>query len=197
MHGSRISYALLSLLIGLASETLALADEWKGLQVGDKVPEISLRGIDKQNYSLWKPRDGDLLVLFFTTNRDPIAAKYDVRINEFAKVYGNKGVQVFGVNPLAEDGGKGITEMRWWANKCELKYPYLHDEGAKAAKAFGATRTPEVFVIEGGKVVYKGAFDDHPSKPTKSYVADAVQAVLAGKSPEITETRPFGGFIDK
>ena len=43
-----------------------------------------------------------------------------------------------------------------------------------------------------GKVVYRGAFDDSQKEPTKHYVADAVDAVLAGKAPETNSTKAFG-----
>ena len=59
------------------------------------------------------------------------------------------------------------------------------------AKAYGATFTPEFFVLDRyRKVIYLGAFDDNtdPAQVKTKYVEDAVAAALAGKKPEVGET---------
>ncbi|HVW02916.1 MAG TPA: redoxin, partial [Planctomycetaceae bacterium] len=62
-------------------------------------------------------------------------------------------------------------------------------------KAYGATVTPQVFLLDAQrKVVYMGAFDDHleADKVTEHYLRDAVEALLAGKEIEVGETLPQG-----
>ena len=77
-----------------------------------------------------------------------------------------------------------------------IPYVYGYDETQAIGKAYGATNTPQFFVLDKDRVIrYTGAMDDSPSneaKVTKTYLRDAVDALLAGDSPEVTETRPVG-----
>jgi hypothetical protein len=73
---------------------------------------------------------------------------------------------------------------------------YLRDDDAKLAVAFGAERTPDVFMFDRSrKLVYKGAIDDSPGDPKEvktQYLADAVHALVQGRAPAVSETKPFG-----
>jgi peroxiredoxin len=76
---------------------------------------------------------------------------------------------------------------------------YLVDESGTVGKMYGAKTTPHMFVInKDGKLVYAGAIDDIRSTDeddvpkAKNYVAAALDAVLAGKTVEITETKAYG-----
>jgi hypothetical protein len=71
----------------------------------------------------------------------------------------------------------------------------LHDDGQKVGREYGAAVTPHVFLLDRNrKIAYMGAIDDNmdAEKVKKHYLSDAIKAVLAGKSPETTETRQFG-----
>ena len=73
---------------------------------------------------------------------------------------------------------------------------YALDKDHVIADAFGATKTPEVFVFDGSmKLVYKGSIDDNPNNPsgvTKRYVEDAVQALASGNQVEVSRSVPKG-----
>jgi len=75
-------------------------------------------------------------------------------------------------------------------------FTYAYDESQKTGKAYGAGVTPTVIVLDKARNVrYMGALDNstmNETKVTKSYVKDAVTALLAGKDVEVTETRPQG-----
>lgn len=75
----------------------------------------------------------------------------------------------------------------------------LLDETGEVGKLFGAQTTPHMFVIDTkGKLAYQGAIDDKPSadvatiKGAKSYVRDAVDAVLDGKAVAKAQTKSYG-----
>ncbi len=88
-----------------------------------------------------------------------------------------------------------LPAMKKRATAKGYPFPYLHDPTQQIAKDYGAIKTPEFFVLSGdGQVAYMGALDDSPDGKavSKRYVADAVRAVLAGKSPQATETVPIG-----
>jgi hypothetical protein len=74
-------------------------------------------------------------------------------------------------------------------------YVYGYDESQAIGKAYGATNTPQFFVLDKTRTIkYMGAMDDsqNDTKVTKTYLRDAVDAVLRGDSPEISETQPRG-----
>jgi hypothetical protein len=78
--------------------------------------------------------------------------------------------------------------------RAELKgftFPYLFDESQKIGRAFGANFTPEFFVLDKNrKVVYMGGMDDNsdPTKVTVNYLDPAIEATVAGRTPETPET---------
>lgn len=160
------------------------------LSVGDKVPEFKdLPGTDGKTHSLADFADKKALVVVFTTTSCPVAADYEKRIVELAKSQ-PESVGVVAINSIR--GPRDTMEaMTRYAEEKGFAVPYLKDEDQAVARSWGATGTPQFFVLSADrKIVYMGAFDDHadPTKVTHSYVHDAVDASLAGKSPETTET---------
>ena len=74
-------------------------------------------------------------------------------------------------------------------------FPYLYDESQEIGKKYGATVTPEFFVLnKDRKIVYMGAMDDNMNakKVTKNYLEDAVKAALAGDKIGTAETKARG-----
>jgi hypothetical protein len=73
------------------------------------------------------------------------------------------------------------------------------DESQQVARAYGAERTPEVFVFDKqSQLRYHGAIDDNydnPSAVKLPYLRAALDAVLGGKSPSILATQPAGCTI--
>jgi peroxiredoxin len=89
--------------------------------------------------------------------------------------------------------------MQVRAKEKGFKFPYLHDETQEVAKAWGAERTPHVFVVKKEKkkwmVKFVGAIDnntDDAAAADKKYTEMAVDALLAGKEPEIKSVKAIG-----
>jgi alkyl hydroperoxide reductase subunit AhpC len=86
--------------------------------------------------------------------------------------------------------------MKKLAKKNKYPFPYLYDETQEVAKAYGATRTPHVYVLDKDRVVrYIGAIDDNSEDPAmvkEQYVANAVDALLSGKDIKTKETKAIG-----
>jgi hypothetical protein len=79
-----------------------------------------------------------------------------------------------------------------------FNFPYLHDPGQKVGRAYGATVTPEFFVLNRErKVVYMGAMDNNnnPARAQKNYLEPAVEAALRGEKPAPAETAGRGCTI--
>lgn len=168
--------------------------------VGDVVPEWNgLRGTDGREHSWSDLADRDAVVVVFTCNGCPYAVDHEARIDDLATGYAARGgkVAVVAINPnrLPEDS---LEEMTRRAAERGFDFPYLADPDQEVARAFGAVRTPEFFVLDSARrIVYMGALDDDPEggEPTRRHVEEAVEAVLAGRAPEIAETAPVGCLI--
>lgn len=195
---NRRHITLAALLLGcLASQ--ALAGKYnKTLSIGDSGPDFSnMEGTDGKAHSLADLKDKDVVVLCFTCNTCPYAVDYEDRLIALAKKFESEGgkAAIVAVNPnLVTDDL--LPAMQERAKTKGFNFLYIHDASRQqVAKSYGATYTPEFVVLnKARKVVYLGAMDDSPDgkKITKKYVEDAVAAVLAGKSPEITETPAVG-----
>ena len=79
---------------------------------------------------------------------------------------------------------------------------YLIDESGATGRAYGAKRTPEMYVINAdGILVYQGAIDDKKSvdpadiATAKNLVAAAIEETLAGKPVSTPETEAYGCSI--
>ena len=103
--------------------------------------------------------------------------------------------------PLLHHLGEGQQDDREQPGEAaEQGYPfhYAHDETQQTPKDFGATRTPEVFLLDGeGMVAYHGAIDDShdPDAVAARHLAEAVDAVLSGGRPALATTQPVGCTI--
>lgn len=176
----------------------ALSGEYnRVLNIGDQAPEWKdLPCIDGKKHSLSDLKKKDVVVLAFICNSCPYAVDYEDRLIAFAKQHACKTSPValvaVNVNRVDEDLP---PEMKAKAQAKGFRFPYLFDESQQIAKDYGAGFTPEFFVLNRDrKIVYMGAMDDSPNadKVKRHYVAEAVEAALAGKLPEVRETVPIG-----
>lgn len=166
----------------LALASTAYAEQ---LEVGAKAPAFEGTGIDGKEYSLDGMKDAKAVVVCFTCNACPVAIKYEDKFIDFAKTYGDKGVRFVAINVNPES----LDAMKERAEEKGFTFPYIKDESGESAIAYGAKVTPHLYVLDGErKLAYVGAFD----KGDETYVQDAVDAVLSGSKPEVTETRAVG-----
>lgn len=170
------------------------------LNLGDKAPAWKdLPGIDGKKHSLAELKDKDVVVLFFTCNSCDVATEYEDRIIEVAKKYGGEKAKAafvaVNVNKIPADAP---AEMKKRAEAKKFPFVYLYDDTQQIAKAYGATFTPEFFVLnKERKVVYMGGLDDNSSAKMakRKFLESALDAVTAGKKPETGETVAIGCMI--
>ena len=169
-------------------------------QLGDKVADFSLKGTNNKTASLSDFANAKTVVLVFTNNQCPYSKLYENRLTTLAGTYSGQGAQFVFVNPGAGDGGETLEAMA--AKK--YSFPYLADEGQRLSKQFGATKTPEAFVLQnsgdGFVLKYKGAIDDNPqvaSGVKNNYLKNVIDAVLANKAVTTADKRATGCLIKK
>ena len=177
---------------------VCLAGEFnKALSLGDPAPAWKdLPGTDGKKHSLADLAGKELVVLVFTCNSCACAEEYEDRIIAFAGKYKDRvAVVAVNVNTGPDDR---LDAMKKRAAKKKFPFPYLYDESQKIARAYGATYTPEFFVLDRArKVAYMGAMDDKSKADavTERYLEAAVGAVLDGRKPARGETVAFGCLI--
>lgn len=170
------------------------------LKPGDPAPAWKdLPGTDGKKHALADLKDKDVVVVVFTCNSCPIAVDYEDRIVAFAKKHAAGDAKValvaINVNTIPEDR---LDKMKVRAERKKFGFSYLYDETQQIAKQFGATYTPEFFVLDKNRaVVYMGAMDDKNNEKdaTVNYLEPAVAAALKGDKPAKPETLARGCMI--
>lgn len=188
---------------------LAFANEIpKVLPIDSPIPAFSLPGIDGKTHTDKTYADAKVLCIIFTSNHCPDSVAAASRMEKIHQDYKEKGVALVAVssnNPIAlrpdELGyspyGDSFEEMKPFADSHGWTFPYLYDAAdQKFAIACGAQSTPHVFVFDSErKLRYTGRMDDAARSPgpvEKSYLRDALDALLEGKEIKEPVTRSFG-----
>ncbi len=183
------------LLLGSVVSTVQAAKFNRKVDVGDAAPLWSkLKGVDGKRHSLKDYRRAKLLVVIFICNHCPATKLYQQRLQSFVKKYRKSGVRLVAVSSSLFPAD-GFEQMKTHAKKQGFNFDYLHDPSQTAARSYGVTHTPQVFLLdEKRKIAYMGAFDDNKDagKVEDHYLRDAVNALLNGKRPEVGESLQFG-----
>lgn len=183
----------------LSATTLSAAKFNKVLDIGKPAPAWSeLLGVDNKRHGLADLKDAKLVVVVFACNHCPVVKTYERRLIRFVDDYRDKGIEFVAIS-VSRQAADQLPQMKSRASDSGFNFPYLIDPTQKIAKAYGATCTPHVFVLDQQRrIAYMGKIDDHldDSKVTERFLRDAVDALLAGKEPEIAETRQVGCDIE-
>ena len=172
------------------------------LAIGAPGPAFEgLLGTDGVRYGLSSFSEREAVVLIFSSNRCPTAKAYGERLRALQHAYGPRGVQLLMINAnephLHPD--ESYPRMIERAAEDGYTFPYLVDEGQRVAKAYGATCTFHVFVLDRPRHLrYQGRFDDSriAERVTSHDLANALDDVLTGRDVRLTVTRPFGCSLD-
>jgi peroxiredoxin len=173
-----------------------------GYEVGDAIEDFSLKNVDDTMVSLSNFNNAKGFVLVFTCNMCPYSVANEDRLIALDKKYKEKGYPVIAINPNDPKASKGdsFEDMKVRAKEKGFTFPYLFDEGQKVYPKFGATKTPHVYIVNKNnmKIEYIGAIDNssrNPDAVSEKYVENALDALLASKKIEKTNTRAIGCSI--
>lgn len=169
-----------------------------GLKVGDKAPEISLKNVDGKTVSFQDYKEAKGFIVTFTCNTCPVAQVYEERIIELHKKFAAKGYPVIAVMPNDPDvqPGDSFDNMKKRAKDHQYPFAYLFDAGQKVTNQYGATRTPEIYLLDKNLTVrYTGAIDDNSNDAAAvktKYVENAIAALEKGEEPNPSFTKAIG-----
>ncbi len=176
----------------------------QGYAIGDRATDFSLPAVSGGEVSLSDYPDARGFIVVFTCNTCPYANAYEARIMELDARYASRGYPVIAINPNNPDlqPGDSFEAMKERAASKGYTFPYLLDAGQQVYPAYGATRTPHVFILQKSgedlTVRYIGAIDDNykDSEAVKTpYVEQALEALLNGEPVPTDTTRAIGCSI--
>ncbi len=177
------------------------------LELGAKAPDFNLIGVDGEYHTLDEYDDAEVLVIVFTCNHCPTAQAYEERVMQVVEDYSNQSVQVIAISPNSPLGlmysELGYTDldddydaMILRAEHMDFNFPYLYDGDNEAASLkYGPVATPHAFVFDADRTLqYQGRLDkvEKPGTLNADDLRAAVDAVLAGETPETQTTKVFG-----
>ncbi|MFZ1676484.1 MAG: thioredoxin family protein [Saprospiraceae bacterium] len=172
-----------------------------GYKVGEQAADFSLKNVDGTMVSLKDYKGVNGYIVVFTCNTCPYALMYEDRIIALHNKYASMGYPVVAINPNDPSVKPGDDFASMQARAKEKSYPfkYLFDDGQKVFPAFGATRTPHVYLLDANRYVrYVGAIDDNAQNPAEvsvKYLENAIAALKAGNNPDPSETKAIGCTI--
>jgi len=172
------------------------------LHSGDTMIDFTLPATDGQDYTasvvLQKAR---ALIVTFTCNHCPYAQAWEDRLNQIIHDYDPQGVHMLAIssNDAVKFPADNFEKMVERARQKHFVFPYLFDESQQVARAYGAERTPEIFIFDASGVLrYHGAPDDNYDNAdavTQRYARAALDAILSGEPVSIPETAAVGCTI--
>lgn len=172
--------------------------------VSSKAPDFKLKNVDGKMVSMADYKDAKGFIVIFTCNHCPFSKAYEDRIIDLHNKYAPLGYPVIAINPndAKIEPEDSYENMQKRAEEKDFPFAYLHDETQEVAKAYGATRTPQVYILSKQKgdlvVEYIGAIDDNSNDAAgvqTKFVENAVDELLNGKKVTNNLTKAIGCTI--
>ena len=188
-----------------AIAVMALKPVSDPLPIGSPIPspDVKMKDISGADVSFKDAQKKNGLLVMFSCNTCPVVKKYQSRTMDVCKhALGNDiGVVLLNSNEATRGDGDSYDDMKVYAKEQGYSFNYVVDKNSSMADAFGANRTPEVFLFnKDGKLVYHGAIDDNsngPDQVTRKHAIVAIGELVAGKEITQKETRSVGCSIKR
>ena len=189
--------AIITLFRGIVNSGLAQKKTEK-VKLDAVVNNFTLKDATGTPHALYElSKEKPATVILFLATQCPIATDYVERIVALVRTYNEKDVQFIGINSNKQED---IDEIVAYSEKHGFEFPVLKDPENNIADYFGARRTPEVFLLDAERMLrYAGAIDNSPKEPTKHYLQNALDLVIAGKDipKQSKKTRAIGCTIKR
>ncbi|HEU4470411.1 MAG TPA: thioredoxin family protein [Flavisolibacter sp.] len=175
------------------------------LPIGSTLPkaEVKMMDISGKQISLKEATRENGLLVMFSCNTCPYVIKNQQRTHEISKYALSQkiGVVLVNSNEAQRGGADSYEAMKAYAKDQAYGWNYVVDTKSELADAFGATRTPEVFLFDkNGKLVYHGAIDDNPSEAgnvNRQHLREAIVETVGGKEVTVKTSRSVGCTIKR
>jgi peroxiredoxin len=180
-----------------------LASSALAAELGQKAPDFSLPDLDGKTVKLSDFKGKTVVLEWFNPECPYVKATHTKGpLVGTAKKHMKAGVVWLAINSGAPGKqGTGAEKNKAGLKQWDLTHPVLLDESGTVGKAYGATNTPHLFVIDKtGKLVYRGAGDNSPDGEGESpeggklinLIDQALEDVAAGKPVRTPESKAYG-----
>lgn len=176
------------------------------LPIGAVLPnaDTKMKDISGKEVSFKDAAKKNGLLVMFSCNTCPVVKKYQARTLAAAKLAAANdiGVIVLNSNEATRGEGDSFDDMKAYASEQGYNFSYVVDRNSAMADAFGATRTPEIFLFDkNSKLVYHGAIDSNQDAPdaadTKKHLHNAIDELVGGKAITTPVSRSVGCGIKR
>jgi len=192
-----ISMFSIALLFAACTKHEAVAHTSGETTKDSVIKSFTLPDLDGKNVSLSDFSSSKAIVLMFISTQCPVSNDYNERMAALSNEYSNKGFTFLGINSNKAEDVAGIKEH---ASKHGFKFTILKDKGNVVADQFGASFTPEIYVLSPAlKLLYHGRIDDkrRVDEVTSSDLKNALEEILSGKPVTVAKTKAFGCTIKR
>lgn len=168
---------------------------------GATVPDFSLSDTHRRSRSLADYPDAKAFVVAFLGTECPLANLYVPSLIDLHDEYASQGVQFLIINSNVQDS---FVLVAAHAQERQIPFPVLKDFDHTVAESFGATRTPEVFLLDAEHIIcYHGRIDDQyglshrRAEPTRRDLGEAINELLAEEAISVPETAIEGCLLGR
>jgi peroxiredoxin len=163
------------------------------MQINQPAPDFELTDLNGKVHHL-KDYRGKIVILNFWSAECPHSERADLALMTLLEQWADE-VAPLSILANRNEMGDGLAQA---FNRRRL--PVLLLDGAhQVADLYGAQTTPHLFVVDrAGILRYRGALDDvtfRQRTPTRFFLKEAVEALLMGNLPALTETPAYGCTI--
>jgi peroxiredoxin len=198
-----IALTIAGLAVAASSSTADSKPAMQSAVVGTPATDFSLRDLGGNEVKLASYKGKVVVLEWFNPGCPFVRRSHTVgSLVDTARRHAKDGVVWLAINSGAPGKEGNAPAMNTEAARSwSMTYPILRDEAGTVGKAYGATNTPNMFVIDKtGTVVYGGAIDNSPDGEGQSpqggklvtYVEAALADVAAGRAVQTAVTRPYG-----
>ena len=163
-----------------------------------KAPDFSLKNYDGKEVKLADYKGKIVVLEWFNYECPFVRYNYEKAstMKDLAAKYKDKNVVWLAINST---GHQETAKNKAYAEEHKILYPILDDRSGDVGRAYHATNTPHIFIINTeGNIVYNGAIDNVPmgrvpqDGKVVNYVDKALEELTAGKTVSIAKTKPYG-----
>jgi len=196
----------ISVLIVLSFLVLNIqAQKLVSVPIGSKAPllESKMLSVSRDSISVKDAMKKNGVLIIFSCNTCPYVIKNQQRNNAIAEhaLKNDLGVIIINSNEALRQSEDSYKSMQIYAKQQKYNWHYTVDDNSVIADAYGATRTPEVFLLNAtGNIMYKGAIDDNPSDAedvTRQHLKLAIDDMVNNKKIAVKESKSVGCSIKR
>ena len=158
--------------------------------IGKPAPDFTLNDVNGKPYTLGQLRGKAVILEWFNPGCGQVSESHKKgALAQLAARAQKVGIVYLAINSNAPGTiGSGVDNNKAGIAALHLPNPVLLDDDGKVGHAYGATKTPEMFVVDpAGNLVYRGAVDD---------VEAALADLAAARPVQKPETTPNGCAIE-